>query len=64
MNRLNIAVAGVCLAVAVAGYLAVGKPGMPDNPMSERQAGLAEKIKNAPETLTPAETLSRLELAT
>nr|WP_321440324.1 hypothetical protein [uncultured Hyphomonas sp.] len=64
MNRLNIAIAGICLAVAVAGYLAVGKPGMPDNPMAERQAGLADKIKNAPETLTPAETLSRLELAT
>ncbi|HAE28594.1 MULTISPECIES: tetratricopeptide repeat protein [Hyphomonas] len=64
MNRLNIAVAGLCLAIAVAGYLAVGKPGMPDNPMAERQAGLADKIANAPETLTPAETLSRLELAT
>jgi cytochrome c-type biogenesis protein CcmH len=64
MNRLNIAIAGVCLAVAVAGYLAVGRPGMPDDPMARRQAGLAEKIANAPETLTPAETLSRLELAT
>ena len=64
MNRLNIAVAGLCLAVAVAGYLAIGNPGMPDYPMAERQAGLEEKIENAPETLTQAEALSRLELAT
>ncbi|MEZ5987237.1 MAG: hypothetical protein R3B94_14920 [Hyphomonas sp.] len=64
MNRLNIAIVGVCLAVGAAGYLMVGKPGMPDDPMAKRQAGLAEKIANAPQTLTPAETLSRLELAT
>jgi cytochrome c-type biogenesis protein CcmH len=64
MNRLNIAIVAVCLVVATAGYLVVGKPGMPDDPMAERQAGLAEKIANAPQTLTPAETLSRLELAT
>ena len=64
MNRLNIAIIGGCLALAVVGYLTVGKPGMPDDPMSKRQEGLAEKIRTAPETLTPAETLSRLELAT
>ena len=64
MNRLNLAILGGGLAVAVAGYLAVGKPGMADLPMAKRQASLAEKIRTAPETLTPAETLSRLEMAT
>ena len=64
MNRLNLAIAGGCLALAVAGYLAMGRPGMPDEPMEKRQEGLAEKIRTAPLTLTPAETLSRLEMAT
>ena len=64
MNRLNLAILGGCLALAAAGYLMVGKPGMPDQPMAERQEGLAEKIRTAPLTLTPAETLSRLEMAT
>lgn len=52
------------MALAVAGYLAMGKPGVSDAPMAERQATLAQKIRSAPETLTPAETLSRLEQAT
>ncbi|MEZ6012944.1 MAG: hypothetical protein R3C08_13880 [Hyphomonas sp.] len=64
MNRLNIGIAVGCAALAVAGYLMVGSPGMPDEPMEKRQEGLAEKIRTAPETLTAAETLSRLELAT
>lgn len=64
MNRLNLAIIAGCFAVSVAGYLAMGRPGMPDDPMSKRQEGLAEKIRTAPETLTAAETLSRLELAT
>ncbi|MEZ5945926.1 MAG: hypothetical protein R3C13_08280 [Hyphomonas sp.] len=64
MKWINPAIIGGCLAVAVAGYVAMGKPGMPDEPMSKRQAGLEEKIRTAPETLTEAETLSRLELAT
>jgi cytochrome c-type biogenesis protein CcmH/NrfG len=64
MNRLNIAIAVGCAALGVAGYLVMGKPGMPDDPMAERQATLAQKIRTAPETLTPAETLSRLEQAT
>ena len=64
MNRLNLAIIGSCLALGVAGYFVVGKPGMPDDPMSKRQEGLAEKIKTDPMSLTPAETLSRLELAT
>ncbi|HPE46912.1 MAG TPA: tetratricopeptide repeat protein [Hyphomonas sp.] len=64
MKRLNLAILGGCLVVAVAGYFAMGRPGMPDEPMAKRQEGLAEKIRTAPETLTEAETLSRLELAT
>ena len=64
MNRLNIAITAGCLIVAAGAYFLVGRPGMADLPMAERQAGLAEKIRTAPETLTPAETLSRLELAT
>jgi cytochrome c-type biogenesis protein CcmH len=36
---------------------------MADEPMSARQAALAEKIKTDPQSLTAAETLSRLEQA-
>jgi cytochrome c-type biogenesis protein CcmH/NrfG len=50
-----------CFLVAIIGYFYVGSPGMSDQPMAERQASLAQKIAEAPETLTPAETLSRLE---
>ena len=64
MNRLNIAITAGCLIVAAGGYFLVGRPGMADLPMAARQEGLAEKIKNDPLSLTPAETLSRLELAT
>jgi len=64
MNRLNIAITAGCLLVAAGGYFMVGRPGMADMPMSERQEGLAEKIRNDPLSLTPAETLSRLEQAT
>jgi cytochrome c-type biogenesis protein CcmH/NrfG len=53
-----------CLAVAVAGYLVVGKPGMPDNPMASARQAWRRRSRTPPETLTPAETLSRLELAT
>ena len=61
IRHKNWIIAGICLAVGAGGYLLVGQPGMGDQPMSDRQAGLMEKIRNAPETLTPAETLSRLE---
>ncbi|MCA8901427.1 MAG: tetratricopeptide repeat protein [Hyphomonas sp.] len=64
MKWLNSAILGACLVAGAVGYLAMGRPGMPDAPMAERQEGLAEKIRTAPETLTEAETLSRLELAT
>lgn len=61
MTRLNAIILAVCLAVAVGGYLLVGRPGMGDLPMADRQAGLMEKVKTNPQALTPAETLSRLE---
>lgn len=60
-RRMHWIVAGLCLAVGIGGYLMVGRPGMGDLPMSKRQAGLMEKIRNDPDSLTPAETLSRLE---
>lgn len=51
------------LAVMIggAGYLYMGSPGQPDLPFSEREARIADK---APEDLTPAETLTRLERLT
>ena len=61
MTRTNWIILVVCLAVAVGGYLLIGKPGMGDQPMKDRQAGLMEKIQTNPQSLTPAETLSRLE---
>ena len=61
MSRTNGIIAGVCLLIGIGGYLIVGHPGMGDQPMSARQAGLMEKIRNSPEDLTQAETLSRLE---
>jgi cytochrome c-type biogenesis protein CcmH/NrfG len=63
MSRTNLAILGVCLAVGVAGYVLVGKPGAGDQPMSLRQAALAEKVATDPESLSPAELLSRLEQA-
>ncbi|MCI4646431.1 MAG: tetratricopeptide repeat protein [Hyphomonadaceae bacterium] len=39
-------------------YFVIGKPGMGDRPMATRQAELAAR---APEDLSPAEALSRLE---
>ncbi len=63
MSRTNLAILGACLAVAVAGYALVGKPGAGDQPMSQRQAALAEKVATDPQSLSPAELLSRLEQA-
>jgi cytochrome c-type biogenesis protein CcmH len=63
MSRTNLAILGACLAVGVAGYVLVGKPGAGDQPMSLRQAALAEKVATDPESLSPAELLSRLEQA-
>ncbi|MEH6807582.1 MAG: hypothetical protein V7651_01945 [Hyphomonas oceanitis] len=61
MTRLQAIIVGVCLVLGIAGYAVFGRPGMGDLPMKERQAEIMEKIRTAPETLTPAETLARLE---
>ena len=63
VSRTSLAVLGACLAVGVAGYVLVGKPGAGDQPMSLRQAALAEKVATDPQSLSPAELLSRLEQA-
>ena len=63
MSRTNLVILGACLAVGVAGYVLVGKPGAGDQPMSLRQAALAEQVATDPESLSPAELLSRLEQA-
>lgn len=62
-SRINFLIIGACLATGVAGYVLVGKPGLGDQPMSLRQAALAEKVATDPQSLSPAELLSRLELA-
>ena len=61
MTRTNLIISVACLAVAIGGYLLVGSPGMGDQPMADRQASLMEKVRTDPQSLTPAETLSRLE---
>ena len=63
LSRTNALILAACLVAGVAGYAVIGKPGMGDQPMSARQAALAEKIRTDPQSLTPAETLSRLEQA-
>lgn len=63
LSRTNWLILGVCLALGIAGYAAIGKPGMGGQPMSARQAALSEKIKTDPQSLSVAETLSRLEQA-
>ena len=63
LSRTSLAVLGACLAVGVAGYVLVGKPGAGYQPMSLRQAALAQKVATDPQSLSPAELLSRLEQA-
>lgn len=63
LSRSNAIILTGCLIAGVAGYLAIGEPGMSDAPMDARQAALAEKIRTDPQSLTAAETLSRLEQA-
>ena len=63
LSRTSLAVLVACLAVGVAGYVLVGKPGAGDQPMSLRQAALAQKVATDPQSLSPAELLSRLEQA-
>jgi cytochrome c-type biogenesis protein CcmH len=61
MTRMQMIIMAACLAIGVGGYLMLGRPGMDDMPMDKRQNEILEKIRTAPETLTPAETLARLE---
>jgi cytochrome c-type biogenesis protein CcmH/NrfG len=63
LSRSNAVILAACLVAGIAGYLVIGQPGMGDQPMSARQAALAEKIRIDPQSLTAAETLSRLEQA-
>ncbi len=63
LSRTNAIILGVCVFAGAAGYALIGQPGMADQPMSSRQAALMEKIRNDPQSLSPAETLSRLEQA-
>lgn len=63
LSRNNAIILATCLVAGIAGYVVIGQPGMEDQPMSARQAALAEKIRTEPQSLTAAETLSRLEQA-
>jgi cytochrome c-type biogenesis protein CcmH/NrfG len=63
MSRTNWLILGGVMALGIAGYFVIGKPGMADQPMSLRQEALAEKIRTDPQSLSAAETLSRLEQA-
>lgn len=63
MKTLNLIIIGGCLVLGAAGYFVIGKPGMADQPMAERQLALAEKVRLDPGSLTEAEMLSRLEQA-
>lgn len=63
LSRTNAIILGACIVAGAAGYAVIGQPGMADQPMSSRQAALMEKIRNDPQSLSPAETLSRLEQA-
>ncbi|PKP81832.1 MAG: hypothetical protein CVT79_08750 [Alphaproteobacteria bacterium HGW-Alphaproteobacteria-18] len=63
MKHLNLIILGGCIALGAAGYFVIGKPGMADQPMDQRQAALAEKVRQDPQSLTEGEMLSRLEQA-
>ena len=53
---------GTCALVGLGGYLMLGRPGLPDQPMQQRQAELAQKIADDASSLTLAESLASLEL--
>lgn len=61
--RINTILVSACLLLASVGYLVLGRPGLADQPMSARQAALADKIQNDPQSLSYAELLSRLEMS-
>lgn len=61
--RINTILVSACLLLASVGYLVFGRPGLADQPMSARQAALADKIQNDPQSLSYAELLSRLEMS-
>lgn len=63
MTRINLLILLGALAAGLTGYLVIGHPGLADYPMAARQAALADKIRSDPQSLTPVETLSRLEQA-
>jgi cytochrome c-type biogenesis protein CcmH/NrfG len=63
MMRINTILVSACLLLASVGYLVLGRPGLADQPMSARQAALADKIQNDPQSLSYAELLSRLEMS-
>lgn len=64
LSRSGWIILGVCLVAGIAGYLLMGRPGLAGQPMSARQAALQQKIETAPESLSGAEILSRLEQQT
>jgi cytochrome c-type biogenesis protein CcmH len=60
-SRTNAVILGACILAGAAGYALIGQPGMADQPMSSRQAALADKVANHPQDLTFAEALSHFE---
>lgn len=63
MTLINRIIVFGSLALSLALYLVIGRPGMADLPMQARQQALAEKVRNDPQSLSDAEMLSRLEQA-
>lgn len=63
ISRSSLLIFGACLVAGIAGYFFVGRPALADHPMSARQAALTAKIATDPQSLSPAELLSRLEQA-
>ena len=61
MSRFDWIVVAAAVALAVAVYMLIGRPGMADRPMAQRTAELEQK---APEDMTPDEWLARLEVLT
>ena len=62
MPLRDILILGACAIVGVGGYLMLGRPGLPDQPMDQRRAVLEDKRLNDPASLTVGESLAALEL--